>query len=65
MQLFISVGGSWKCLEVQLVNGSIPSIGGVQLSDQQIEPALWFKVIELIQQVLVGESCMAVYRCWC
>ncbi len=45
MQLFLSVGGRWKCIEVSLISGSVPCIGGTALGDQKIESALWFKVV--------------------
>lgn len=44
MQLFVCVNGCWKCLDVQLINGCVPSIGGIELANRQIEPAQWFKV---------------------
>ena len=44
MQLIIGVGGSWKCVSVTLVDGCVPCIGGVPLRDENLEPALWFKV---------------------
>ena len=44
MQVFINVRGSWRCVQVELKNGCVPCIGGTTLSEQQIEPALWFKV---------------------
>lgn len=47
MRLILSVGGRWKSVDVHLLNGSVPCIGGATLpsDDQQLEPALWFKVI--------------------
>ena len=45
MQLLIGVGGSWKCVSVSLVDGCVPCIGGVSLPEENIEPALWFKVL--------------------
>ena len=44
MQLMIGVAGSWKCVSVSLVEGCVPCIGGLSLPDENIEPALWFKV---------------------
>ena len=44
MQLVIGVGGSWKCVSVTLVDGCVPCIGGVPCRDENLEPALWFKV---------------------
>lgn len=45
MQLFVNVRKCWRCVEVDLVNGCVPSIGGAALPDQKIEPAQWFKVL--------------------
>ena len=44
MQLIVGLRNSWKCVEVALKDGCLPVIGGVALSDCNIEPALWFKV---------------------
>ena len=44
MQLIVGLRNSWKCVEVALKDGCLPVIGGVELSDCNIEPALWFKV---------------------
>lgn len=47
MQLFLCARKCWKCIDVNLKDGSVPCIGTVSSPDQQIEPAQWFKVSEL------------------
>lgn len=60
MQLIIGVGGSWKCVSVTLVDGCVPCIGGVPLRDENLEPALWFKVgLEYHKNSLAMRDCIA------
>ena len=43
MQLLVGLRNEWKCVDVQLLDGSTPSVGGLALHDCDLEPARWFK----------------------
>lgn len=52
MQLLLGVSGTWKCVDVQLVDGCSPCIAGRALTDLNIEPAIWYKVYTIYIQYI-------------
>jgi len=54
MQLLLCSGKQWEAIEVSLLRGSIPCIGGTPLDQSQLETALWFKVAADVQPSTSG-----------